>query len=333
MKRIRNRKGRRGPLLCHLRESLLLSQLSAHPNVVQLFALSDCGYSDAERKQTELFLVMERLYESLDSRMLTWSRRLALNSVRAGGQQRTEEKLSINQERIEIASTIADVLYYLHQNQVILRDLKAENVGFTLTGCLKVFDFGLARSFSKVDIVEQGHRSFRNSGKKKPLYNLTPRVGTRSTMAPEVIRGSPYNESVDIYSFGILFYEICSLRYAFEDILPNKLEEYILKGNSNRPQTDGCWPVSWINIMKACWDNDAFLRPSSKTLVIYFNKLVHKGNERLQQPKCEDSFMSNYRKISEKQQISKLSSDGMDAETSRTSILTRSSTYPGDDTY
>ena len=66
-----------------------------------------------------------------------------------------------------------------------------------------MFDFGLAKS------LRDDRLSYCD------YYNLTANVGSIPYMAPEVVLGNPYNEKCDVFSFGILLYEIISLKPPF----------------------------------------------------------------------------------------------------------------------
>ena len=66
---------------------------------------------------------------------------------------------------------------YLHQQQIIFRDLKPTNIGFDVRGDVKLFDFGLARFVSSEDEGDAGLNTYNISG-----------VGTPRYMAPECLR-------------------------------------------------------------------------------------------------------------------------------------------------
>lgn len=76
----------------------------------------------------------------------------------------------------------------MHQFKIVHRDLKPANILFQ-NGSIKIADFGLARKFSKNEMMQ----TF---------------AGTPFNMAPEVLRGKGYNYKVDIYSAGTVLYEM-----------------------------------------------------------------------------------------------------------------------------
>jgi len=91
--------------------------------------------------------------------------------------------------------SLAKALSYCHKdaiagNMILHRDLKPDNIGFTLDGTLKIMDFGLA------EIVENAS-PFSNE-----VYQMSGETGSLRYMAPEVAEGKPYNHKADVYSFG-----------------------------------------------------------------------------------------------------------------------------------
>jgi serine/threonine protein kinase len=88
---------------------------------------------------------------------------------------------------------------------VIHRDLKPENIGFTASGELKLFDFGLATC------VEARRDS-------KTSYNMTGNTGSLRYMAPEVALQMPYTETVDVHSFALISWQMARRKVPFKGL-------------------------------------------------------------------------------------------------------------------
>ena len=97
---------------------------------------------------------------------------------------------------------------YLHTNGYIYRDLKPENILIDKEGFIKLTDFGLSKMILHDD----------NTNDKNTI------CGTLDYMAPEIIKGEPYNISVDWYSFGIVLYEMICGKLPFQ-LKNRKIEE------------------------------------------------------------------------------------------------------------
>ncbi|KAG0458342.1 hypothetical protein HPP92_023179 [Vanilla planifolia] len=98
---------------------------------------------------------------------------------------------------IQLALDLARGLSYLHSKKIVHRDVKTENMLLTVSGAVKIADFGVAR-------VEAQNPK-----------DMTGETGTLGYMAPEVLEGKPYNRKCDVYSFGICLWEIyaCDMPY------------------------------------------------------------------------------------------------------------------------
>ncbi len=100
--------------------------------------------------------------------------------------------------KLEIASEICDGLAYAHRRGLIHRDIKPANIFITDEGVVKILDFGLARMVTS------------------ELTASNMMLGTLNYMAPEQIRGERIDHRADIFSFGVVLYEILSGRKAFQ---------------------------------------------------------------------------------------------------------------------
>jgi serine/threonine protein kinase len=101
--------------------------------------------------------------------------------------------------KVEILVAIADGLAYAHAAGIIHRDIKPANVRILEDGSVKIMDFGIAKSLQTESNLTQ--------------TGIT--LGTSAYLAPEQIRGEPVDRRTDIFSLGILAYELLTFRKPF----------------------------------------------------------------------------------------------------------------------
>lgn len=101
--------------------------------------------------------------------------------------------------KIEILNAICDGLAYAHANGIIHRDMKPGNVRVLEDGTVKIMDFGIAKSFQSESTLTQ--------------TGIT--LGTAAYLAPEQIRGEAVSPATDIFSLGVLAYELLTYRKPF----------------------------------------------------------------------------------------------------------------------
>ena len=120
-------------------------------------------------------------------------------------------------EALEIAKQIAEALEEAHNKGIVHRDLKPANVKLTPEGKVKVLDFGLAKAWA-------GEASGVNSGSaalsQSPTLAHTGTIagvilGTAAYMSPEQARGKPVDKRADVWSFGVLLWEMLTGRSLF----------------------------------------------------------------------------------------------------------------------
>ena len=107
------------------------------------------------------------------------------------------EPMSLSR-KLEIAAEICEGLAYAHRRGLIHRDIKPANIFITDEGVVKILDFGLARMVTS------------------ELTKSNMMLGTLNYMAPEQVRGERIDHRADIFSFGVVLYEILSGRKAFQ---------------------------------------------------------------------------------------------------------------------
>ncbi|XP_034647049.1 LIM domain kinase 2 [Trachemys scripta elegans] len=130
------------------------------------------------------------------------------------------------QQKVSFAKGVASGMAYLHSMCIIHRDLNSHNCLIKLDNTVVVADFGLSRLIveeRKKPTLEKPSvkkRTLRKSDRKK-RYTV---VGNPYWMAPEMLNGQSYDETVDIFSFGIVLCEIIGQVYADPDCLPRTLD-------------------------------------------------------------------------------------------------------------
>ena len=162
------------------REARAIAALN-HPNIC---ALHDIGDADGHG-----FLVMERLEgETLQARL-------------------ERGPLDIEQV-VDYGIAVADALDAAHGHGLMHRDLKPANVFITTRGIVKILDFGLAKSLRESD-------TDMTRAVEEALTVTGTTLGTVAYMSPEQLRGEPLDARTDLFSFGLVLYEMATGQRAF----------------------------------------------------------------------------------------------------------------------
>jgi len=86
-------------------------------------------------------------------------------------------------------------------------------------------------------------------------------------MAPEVCNSWPYNFKADVYSFGILLWEIISLKLPFANHCQRTMIDMVMNWGERPPLDEKNWSTSLCSIMTTCWDSNHRKRPSINDVV------------------------------------------------------------------
>ena len=224
----------------------------SHPNIIKMrgvFQTNDPFHPD-------YFLVMDRLSGTLKERAMEWKRATtSLRNILSAKRWNGTLSKELMTERLCIAYDIASAFCYIHSNKLVYRDIKPENIGFDVRGNVKVFDFGLAKVLDP---------ELQNS---KGMFHLTSLTGSFPYMAPEVASMDPYDEKCDVFSFGILIWEVLSLQSAYFAVANSSFSFYPRVAKSQvRLPVSRKWPIMTKRVIQSSWNHKPEQRPSMATI-------------------------------------------------------------------
>jgi len=131
--------------------------------------------------------------------VIEWVEGRLLRALLNQGCQGQTCKLPIDQA-VKITLGICDALDYMHKHGVVHRDLKPENIMVDSEDRIKIIDFGIA---------------MKEDARRLTFANLSPTLGTPDYISPEQVKGQRGDQRSDIYSLGVMFYEMLTGQVPF----------------------------------------------------------------------------------------------------------------------
>ncbi|KAJ8427118.1 hypothetical protein Cgig2_030280 [Carnegiea gigantea] len=155
---------------------------------------------------------------------------------------------------LKVAIDVSKGMNYLHQNNIIHRDLKAANLLMDENEVVKVADFGVARVKAQSGV-------------------MTAETGTYRWMAPEVIEHKPYDHKADVFSFGIVVWELLTGKLPYEYLTPLQAAVGVVQ-KGLRPTIPKNIHPKLAELLERCWQQDPALRPDFSEIIAILQQIA-----------------------------------------------------------
>jgi serine/threonine protein kinase/Flp pilus assembly protein TadD len=227
-----------------IREAQAASSLD-HSNICTIYEIGETKPAPGEPGEGQLFIVMA-CYEGMTLKELVGSQQLAVSKI------------------IDIAIQIAEGLKRAHETGIVHRDIKPANIIITDRGEVKILDFGLAKLAGQAQLTKDAST-----------------LGTVAYMSPEQLSGKEIDQRTDIWSLGVILYEMLSGGLPFKgdyeqamvyailneepkhlDHIPLELQNIIQKALSKNPSERFANIAELIDHLTGILDKDKIKKPA-----------------------------------------------------------------------
>lgn len=176
-------------------------------------------------------------------------------------------------QMIKYAIDAATAIYFMHSNKspIIHRDIKSSNMMISSSKELKLIDFGYATYQNEKDYVFNKHGITEKANKGTPAY-----------MAPECFLNEEFSVYSDVFSFGVVLWEIVTREIPWNNKTPEAVYAEITTGSRLPIPERSAYPQLLHELIRECWLEHGRDRPTMKkvlnTLKIVLKKMKSKSN-------------------------------------------------------
>ena len=213
-----------------LNEARLLGRIN-HPNVVKLY--------DVVEEPEHLILIMEYLQG------------MTLAKLQCQQSMAIDQKLSILQQ-------VSNGVQAIHNAGIVHADLTAANIWVTAQGTVKMLDLGISQSIAKANTSGNQH-SLHASPQAKPVVHPKAR---QQALSPEQVLGLPLDIKSDVFTFGLLAYQVLSGSLPYPNGDKSKLANFIVSLDArDATHIMPSLPTPMVSLVNACLQKEKHLRP------------------------------------------------------------------------